>query len=63
MHVTAKFHHPTFNHSEVTVLINKQTDKQTLLKTSTSLHYATPVGKNALWTWLWNKVSDTFANL
>jgi len=40
MHLTAKFHHPTFNHSEVVVLTNKQTP----LKTSTSLRYATPVG-------------------
>jgi len=30
---TAKFHHPTFNRSEVIVLTNKQTNKQTLLKT------------------------------
>jgi len=46
MHVTAKFHHPTFNRSEVIVLINRQTSKQTPLKTSTSLRYATPEGKN-----------------
>jgi len=50
MHLTAKFHHPTFNRSEVIVLTNKQTNwqtnKQTPLKTSTSLHYATPVGNN-----------------
>jgi len=29
MHVTAMFHHPTFNCSEVTVLTNKQTNWQT----------------------------------
>ena len=40
MHLTAKFHHPTFNRSEVIVLTNKQTP----LKTSTLLRYATPVG-------------------
>ena len=49
MHLTAKFHRPTFNRSEVIVLTNKQTDKltnkQTPLKTSTSLRCATPVGK------------------
>jgi len=28
-HLTAKFHHPTFNRSEVIALRNKQTDKQT----------------------------------
>ena len=42
LHLSAKFHHPTFNRSEVTVLTNKQTP----LKTSTSLRYATPVGKH-----------------
>jgi len=38
-----------FNRLEVIMLTNrqtnKQTNKQTLLKTSTSLRYATPVGK------------------
>jgi len=29
MHVTAKFHHPAFNRSEVIVLTNRPTDKQT----------------------------------
>jgi len=47
VHLTAKFHHPTFNRSEHA---HKQTDKhtaneQTPLKTYTSLRYATPVGK------------------
>jgi len=41
-----------FNRSEVIVRTNKLTgkltDKQTTLKTSTSLRYATPVGKNIL---------------
>jgi len=46
MHLTAKFHHRTLNnHSELIMLTNKQTNKQTLLKTSTSLRYDTPVGK------------------
>ena len=44
MHLSLKFHHPTFNRSEVIVLTNKHTNKQTPLKTSTSLRYATPVG-------------------
>jgi len=48
MHLTAKFHHCTFNCSEVIVRTNKLTDKQTdaTEKTSTSLHYAMPAGKN-----------------
>jgi len=41
VHLPAKFHHPAFKPSEV---IMQKTDKQTLLKTSTSLHYAMPVG-------------------
>jgi len=45
MHVTAKFHHPTFNRLEVIVLTNKQTDKQIPAKTSILFHYATTVGK------------------
>jgi len=45
MHLTAKFHHLMFNRSEVIMLIvDKQTNKQMPLKTSTSLCYATPVG-------------------
>ena len=44
MHLSAKFHNPTLNHSKVIMRTNKQTNKQTLLKTSTSLRYATPVG-------------------
>jgi len=44
MHLTTKFHHPTFNRSEVIMLTNKQT----LLKTSTSLRYAMPVHKRKL---------------
>jgi len=44
MHLTAKFHRPTFNRSEVIVRTNKHTNWQTPLKTSTSLRYATPVG-------------------
>jgi len=41
-----------FNRSAVIVFTNKQTDKQTNkqtpLETSTSLCYATPVGKNEI---------------
>jgi len=29
MHLATKFHHPVFNHSEVIMLTNKQTDPQT----------------------------------
>jgi len=28
MHLTAKFHRPTFNHSEVIVMTNKQTNRR-----------------------------------
>jgi len=46
MHVTAKFHHLTFNSSEVIVFTtNKLTNKQMPLKTCNLLCYATPVGK------------------
>jgi len=44
MHVTVKVRRPSFNRSEVIVLTNKQTNKQTPLKTYTSLRYATAVG-------------------
>jgi len=44
VHLAAKFRHPMFNRLEVIVLTNKQTNKQTPLKTSTSLCYAMPVG-------------------
>jgi len=52
MHLTAKFHHPMFSRSEVIVLTNKQTS----LKTSTSLCYATPVGNYLIKTiiYIWN---------
>jgi len=50
MHLPTKFHHPMFIRSEVIVLTNKQTDKQTnkkmLLKASTLLHHALPVDNN-----------------
>jgi len=42
VHLTAKFHHPTFNRSEVIMLTNKQTDA------AEDIHLAplsTPVGK------------------
>ena len=42
-----KFHHPVFTHSEIIVLTNKQTNKQTPLKTSNILRYATTLGENA----------------
>jgi len=42
VHLTAKFHRPTFSRSEVIM----RTNKQTPLKTSTSLRYATPVSKH-----------------
>jgi len=39
--LTAKFHHPTFNRSEVIVWTNELTDKQMPLNTLlASLHYA-----------------------
>jgi len=40
VYLNAKFHHPTFNRSEVIVQTNKLTDKQTPRKTPTSLCYA-----------------------
>jgi len=46
MYLTAKVDRPTFSRSEAIVRTNKQTDKQTPLKTSTSLRYATPVGNH-----------------
>jgi len=46
MHLTEKFHHPTFNHSEVIVLTNKLTNKQTDTAEKHPPHFATPVGKN-----------------
>jgi len=45
VHLTAKFHRPMFNRSEVIVLTAKLANKQAPLKTSTSLRNATPVGK------------------
>ena len=45
LQLTAKFHRPKFSRSEVIVRTNKQTtNKQTPLKTSTLLCYATPMG-------------------
>ena len=38
---TPKFHHPVFTRSEVIVLTNKQTNKQTPMKASNALRYAT----------------------
>jgi len=48
-HLATTFYHPMFNRSEVIVLTDKQTHKQTNktpLKTSTSVRYVTPVDKN-----------------
>jgi len=42
-YLPAKFDRPMFSRSEVIVRTNKLTNKQTPLKTSTSLRYATPV--------------------
>jgi len=39
VHLTAKFRHPVINRSEIIVLTNKETDKQTPLKSSTSLQF------------------------
>jgi len=59
MHLTAKFHRPTFYRSEVIVRTNKQTNRQTTLKkTSTALRYATPVGKSIV-LWRKNEVANT----
>ena len=45
--IATKFHHATFNRSD---RVDKQTYKHmTLLKTSTSLRYATTVGNNGLY--------------
>jgi len=37
-----------FNRSEIIVLTNTPTNKQTPLKTSTSLRYATPMGNDSV---------------
>jgi len=42
---TPKFHHPVFTRSEVTVLTNKLTNKQTPLKTSNASSLCYDVGK------------------
>jgi len=49
VYLTAKFDRPTFSRSEVIVRTNKQTNKQTPLKTCTSLRYAMLVGNAQLW--------------
>jgi len=48
MQLSTKFHHPTFNRSEVIMLTNKQTNVEIVLKTSTSFRYATPVENNSV---------------
>jgi len=45
VHLPTKFHRPMFNRSEIIMLTNADI----LLKTSTSLHYATPVEKNTVY--------------
>jgi len=45
VYLIAKSHHPAFSLSEVIVQTNTSTNKETPLKTSTALRYATPVGK------------------
>jgi len=47
MHLAAKFHHPTFNSSEIIMLTNNITNKQMPLKTSNLIRYAMPIGKNS----------------
>jgi len=57
MHLTVKFYRPMFSRLEVVARTNKQTNKhtdtltnkQTPPKTSTSLLYATPVGKQRIY--------------
>jgi len=49
MHLCTKFRHPMFNRFEVIMLINIQTNKWMLLKTSTLLCYDTPVEKKISW--------------
>jgi len=49
VHPAAKVQRPMFNCSKVIVLTNKLTTKQTPLKTSTSLRYATPVGNHIIY--------------
>ena len=58
VHLSAKFHHPMFSRSEVTVRTDTLTNKQTPLKTSTALRYATPVGKSIV-LWRKNEVANT----
>ena len=43
---TPKFHHHVFTRLEVIMLTNRHTDKQTPLKTSNALRYATTLGNN-----------------
>ena len=40
MHLSPKFHHPRLTRSEVIVLTNKHTNKQTPLETSNAFRYA-----------------------
>ena len=45
MHLPPKFHRPMFTRSEVVALTNKQTNKQTPMKTSNALRYARTLDK------------------
>jgi len=44
-----KFHHPMVTRSEVDKETNMQTDKQTPLKTSNAIRYATTLGNDQSW--------------
>ena len=50
LYLTANIDRPTFSHCGVIVETNRLTDKQTPLKTSTALRYATPVGNKCYYT-------------
>ena len=52
VHLSPKFRHPMFTRLEVIMLTNKHANKQTPLKTSNALRYATTLGKyNERKTW------------
>jgi len=46
VHLPAKFHPPMFTRLEVVMLTSTQTNKQTPLKTSNTLRYATMLGNH-----------------
>jgi len=53
-HLANKFHYPTFHRSEVIALTKKQTNPETLLKTSTFASLCYTGGK------LWKKIQKLF---